>query len=415
LGSDPNSETGERAAGTNDGLYYESSTKPRPHILAFFVLSLPAGAIAQPTTSLTRKTGTAAEPFSNATAVQELRDGRVLVADAKERVLSIVNFESGGEVKQLGRNGSGPNEYASAQTLLRGRGDTILLLDFPARRVLRIAPNGTLAGTQVFDMSPGDTLPGEKPLGDRISSAPRYTDANGAMYFEVGYIDQVKRGVRPERLLARWDPVTRASKRMATINAWYPDKSSRWRAPFMYQDLWAVAPDGRVARVVPVDYHVEWYKDGALVARGAPVPYTPVRVTKDDRDAWYRARASQGGVGRAQMTGPPPTPGSEQKDRAPVSRPPGFTDADFPDVKPPFVEDYVGRSMLVTNEGEVWVMRAPAFDAKTTEADVFDGAGKLVRRLSMPSTYRVAGVGKSSLYMIRTDDDGLQWLERYAR
>jgi len=27
----------------------------------------------------------------------------------------------------------------------------------------------------------------------------------------------------------------------------------------------------------------------------------------------------------------------------------------------------------------------------------------------------VAGVGKSSIYVIRTDDDGLQWLERYAR
>ena len=388
---------------------------PRPLVLAAFVLSLSSVASAQTTTGLTRKTGVSAEPFSNATAIHELKDGRVLVADAQERVLSIVDFNAGGEVKQLGRNGSGPNEYSTAQSFMRGRGDTILMLDFPARRMLRISGNGTLAGTEVFDMNPGDTLPGEKPLGDRFTSAPRFTDASGGMYFEVNYIDRVKRGVRPERVLARWDPVTRTSKRLTTINNWYPEKSSRWRAPFMYQDIWGVAQDGRVVRVVPVDYHVEWYKDGALVARGAPVSYSAVRVTKDDREAWYRARASQG-AGRAQMVGPPPTPGSESKQhQVPVTRPPGFTDADFPDVKPPFVEEYVGRSLVITDDGDVWVLRAPAFGAKTAEVDVFDGAGKLVRRLSLPAAHRVAGVSKSSVYVIRTDEDGLQWLERYAR
>jgi hypothetical protein len=234
------------------------------------------------------------------------------------------------------------------------------------------------------------------------------------LYFELGYFDPA-RGIDPQRLLARWDPVTRQTKQIGTLNLWYPSKSTRWRAPFMYQDVWGVAPDGRVARVVPVDYHVEWYKDGKLVAQGAPVSYEPVRVTKDDRDAWYRARASQGSAGSAQMSGPPARPGSEPKDQPKVPRPPGFTDADFPDVKPPFVEDYVGRSMFVSHDGQVWVMRTSAFDAKTREVDVFDGAGKVVRRLSMPAANRVAGVGKSSIYVIRTDDDGLQWLERYTR
>ena len=71
--------------------------------------------------------------------------------------------------------------------------------------------------------------------------------------------------------------------------------------------------------------------------------------------------------------------------------------------------------MLVSSDGLVWVMRSSAFDATTCEVDVFDGTGTRVRRLSMPVTNRVAGVGKSSIYVIRTDDEGLQWLERYAR
>ncbi|MDF2770525.1 MAG: 6-bladed beta-propeller, partial [Geminicoccaceae bacterium] len=108
---------------------------------------LSASAVAsQPTIGLSRKTGEATEPFSNLVAVQELPDGRAVVTDAKERTLSIVDFRTG-EVRQLGRNGNGPNEYTNAQHLFRGRADTLYLFDFPARRMLRITPTGTLAGT----------------------------------------------------------------------------------------------------------------------------------------------------------------------------------------------------------------------------------------------------------------------------
>jgi hypothetical protein len=71
---------------------------------------------AQPTVSLTRKTGAATEPFSNVVAVEELPDGRVIVTDPQERTLSVVDFKSG-ETRQLGRNGNGPNEYTAPQHL----------------------------------------------------------------------------------------------------------------------------------------------------------------------------------------------------------------------------------------------------------------------------------------------------------
>lgn len=378
------------------------------------VSSLLCVVLQQPTASLTRRTGAATEPFSNIVAVQELPDHRVVVTDPKERTLSVVDFDHGGSVTRLGRNGNGPNEYTAPQHLFRGRGDTLLLFDFPARRMLRIAPNGTLAGTVPADMAFPDTLPGEKPQPDRIVAGARAMDAAGGLFYEVGWVETGK-GLRPDRLIARWDPVTRTSRISAQVRAWYPEKSSRWRAPFMYADLWAVAPDGRVARVVPLDYHVEWYRNGALVARGAPVQFSPVRVTNDDRDDWYRAHASRTS-GSAQLVGPPPSPGdagSKQTVRFP--RPPGFTDADFPDVKPPFVEDFVGRSAIVSDDGELWVTRAAAHDATTTTVDVFDGSAKRVRHVTMPTTSRVAGVGKGAVYVVRTDDDGLEWLERYSR
>ena len=164
--------------------------------------------------------------------------------------------------------------------------------------------------------------------------------------------------------------------------------------------------------MVPTDYHVEWYKNGALVARGAPVTTPAVRVTKEDRDAWYRARTAR--TGTALMTGPPAPKEAEKSERITVPAPPGFTDADFPATKPPFVEDFVGRSAIVSDDGELWVVRSKAFGATTTTADVFDAAGKVVRRVTYPSSHRLAGFGKGVIYLVRTDDDGLEWVERFA-
>jgi hypothetical protein len=46
---------------------------------------------------------------------------------------------------------------------------------------------------------------------------------------------------------------------------------------------------------------------------------------------------------------------------------------------------------------------------------VFDGRGALVERVRLPASRRLAGVGVRSLYLIATDNDGLQTLERYRR
>lgn len=385
-------------------------------ILVVPPLLLSASAVAaQRTTSLTRKTGEATEPFSNLVAVQELPDGRAVVTDAKERTLTIVNFETG-EVRQLGRNGNGPNEYTNAQHLFRGHADTLYLFDFPARRMLRITPTGTLAGTVPIEITVADTLLGETPKGNRIVAGVRYRDLAGRVYYEVSYLETTRRGVHPDQYLARVDPATKTSMIVAPLRAWYPEESSRWRAPFLYQDVWAIAPDGRVARVVPKDYHVEWYRDGALIARGPTISVPPVRVSDEDRRAWYAARAQQGSASGS-LAGPPAPPGSEQRERASPRRPPGFTDADFPSVKPPFVEAYVGRAAIIDPEGkgELWVTRAGAWNAKASTIDIFDAAGQLVRRVTIPATHRVAGFGRAAVYLVRTDEDGLQWLERYAR
>jgi hypothetical protein len=65
----------------------------------------------------------------------------------------------------------------------------------------------------------------------------------------------------------------------------------------------------------------------------------------------------------------------------------------------------VGRETLRTRPG----------DDPTLVYDVFDRAGKLLRHVRLPDATRLVGSGKNSIYLVRIDDDDLQWLERYRR
>ena len=56
----------------------------------------------------------------------------------------------------------------------------------------------------------------------------------------------------------------------------------------------------------------------------------------------------------------------------------------------------------------------PAGD-KIPTYDVFDRTGTLVKKVSLNPSSRVIGFGKGVVYVVRTDEDDLQYLQRYAR
>ncbi len=90
---------------------------------------------------------------------------------------------------------------------------------------------------------------------------------------------------------------------------------------------------------------------------------------------------------------------------------PDIDEVEFPDVMPPF-----GRSAVrVTGDGEVWVRRQQPSSASTVLYDVFDGDGELARRVAFTGRRSVVGFGDGVVYVTATDEDDLQWLERYPR
>jgi hypothetical protein len=81
---------------------------------------------------------------------------------------------------------------------------------------------------------------------------------------------------------------------------------------------------------------------------------------------------------------------------------------DWPDTKPPFS---AGAARVAPN-GHLWLLRSRSADDPVPVYDVFDGAGRLIRRVALPRDTRLIGFGSRSVYLVRTDDNDLQYLER---
>ena len=73
------------------------------------------------------------------------------------------------------------------------------------------------------------------------------------------------------------------------------------------------------------------------------------------------------------------------------------------------------NGVLATPEGEVWVLRNRPASDKVPTYDVFDKTGALVRKITLEQNSRVVGFGKGTVYVAKSDEDDLQYLQRYKR
>lgn len=358
-----------------------------------------------PTVRLDRAGATFGEPMSAIRGLRELSDGRVVVTDMIETAVRIIDFRSGA-FKEIGRQGGGPGEYGMPGELFAGGRDTTLMLDMGNRRFLVITPDG-----RILD----DGIP-LRQAGGAIPAFPRGVDAHGNVYFDFAGImapgmgDIAAKGQAP---LLRWNLATNRMDTVTLVN-FPPMRPSRTTGgagqvrvsigggprPYQPRDTWAVSRDGRVAVVRHTPYHVEWYApDRARPVVGPTVTYRPVKIGKDEKEAWAD-RMTQGIAVMVQngqrRTMQPPRPDVDEQE--------------WPDVMPPF-----DGSARITPESEVWIERSRPASAKRALYDVFDAQGRLVRQVELAEGRRLIGFGAGVLYAVRTDEDDLQWIERYRR
>ncbi|NOT09862.1 MAG: hypothetical protein HOP28_16840 [Gemmatimonadales bacterium] len=351
-----------------------------------------------PEVALGARTGAIAEPFSDARGLAELPDGRVVVSDRIETAFSLVDFRTGTR-KVTGRNGSGPNEYQVPLGPVRWKGDTLLGFDGFNRRMLRINPDGAIAGAIPF--------PPAGATGVRGVSPPRAADSQGRIYWDAPIVDRVpvvKRSMTAN--VFRWLPGTdsvEVAVRFADHAAFEHEFVYR---PLPQTDAWVLARDGRIGIVSAAEYRLRWYRDGKLVETGPPVPYTPVKVTAAERDAYRAMKALEpaaGGSGPARGRAGTASIGAAAAEQF-------WPDSLFPEQLPPFE---VGGAMLAPN-GDIWVMRTAPAKTAARQVDILDAHGSLKRILRLPARTKLFALGATSVYLIASDDDGLQTLERYS-
>jgi hypothetical protein len=173
--------------------------------------------------------------------------------------------------------------------------------------------------------------------------------------------------------------------------------------PFPVADDWTVFRDGTVAIVRVSDYHVEVIPPGGRRVKGRPVAFTPVRVTEADKQQWRDARKNivpivrTFGDGGGRAASGPPSPVVQEPDS-------------WPETKPPFL----ANAAFAAPNGDVWVVRARSASDKIPTADVFNAQGQLVGRVIFPERTRLVALGAKGVYLVRGDEDDLQYLQHHA-
>src|SRR3954466_7221182 len=107
---------------------------------------LRAQAAQPPTIRLGKPDAVHPAEWTDVVSVRELRDGRLIVLDARERVVKLVDMKTGSAIP-IGRRGNGPGEYQLPLELIPLPGDTSVIYDEAnAGHGMVITPAGTAGG-----------------------------------------------------------------------------------------------------------------------------------------------------------------------------------------------------------------------------------------------------------------------------
>jgi len=373
-----------------------------PILFAAFLIASRSSAQKVPERTLSKPEVELAQPFSDLTAIRELRDGRVIVVDGRELKVQVVDFRAG-TAATIGRNGEGPGEYRWPGRLHALPGDSTLLQDQAGGRLLIITPDAKPGG--FLDLNrPGDAAPGRRFF-------LRFSDALGRLYAQAEPIRIGADGVAQLTDSSAIERLDRASGVRDTVADWplRKDAGARLmngmvitmprRQPFPAWDQWLVSPDGRIAFLFYEPYRVDYVAPNRALTHGKPIPYERVKVDAALKEQYREERrrpsmamtASRGG---ASTIGPIKMPYQEP--------------SDWPESLPPFLS----AAPSFSSDGMLWIKRATAAGVAPT-FDLIDGKGELVERVILPKRSKLVGFGNGTVYLVRLDEDDLQYLQRH--
>jgi hypothetical protein len=351
------------------------------------------------------------DPFSSISAAAEIRAGVLLIFDAAEGELAVVDLARGTR-SPLGRQGSGPGEYRTPAGIFVIRGDSIWVLDATQMRIVVFGP----------DLKPGTTFPFmtfDTESGTALTS-PIFADRSGNIYASALPIEMARGGANtamkfPDSVsIVRLDPRSKSTKssiarvRFPTSGQPRMEQSGNTlKYTFAYpglvaSDPWAVFPDGRIAIVRGASYSVEFIAPGGSRSPAVQVPYEPFPVTEADKKAEMedaRRRLAEQTKQVQRML--PPNVSMTFEMLPPASWPDRY-----PAVAP--------MGAMAAPDGRLWVKRAVPVRLAREIWDVIGSDGRLLARWRLPAKTTIVALGRDAIYTARTDTDDLRYLQRIA-
>ncbi len=348
------------------------------------------------------------EAFSVVSTVRELPGGRVLVADPLSQVVVSLDMDAG-VADTIGRVGGGPAEYRQPDAVWPLPGGRTLLVDLGNGRLTVLSPELEFGETRPYAV-------GDPATGAMVIAIPQGVDGMGRAYFrgmpgfnempdsghilrldlETEAIDSVGRFLLPGTSREESGSAQNQNVRITPV-------------PLSPADAWGIAEDGRVVVVRAGDYHVDWIGPDGSITSGPPVPYTPVSIGQGEKEEWRDRQSETGGGMEISAT-------MANGDMRIIAARGGAIDDDdtldgypWPEVTAAFHN----RPVPVDRQGRAWVRRHREA-GEAPQYDVFDGAGELVMTFELALDRRIVGFGEGTLYAVRMDEFGLQYLERYA-
>lgn len=368
-----------------------------------------------PTRTLSKPDLTLEETFTSVTGLRELSDGRLIIADGREKTLRVFDPRTG-NATPIGREGSGPLEWSMVSRLHAMPGDSTLMEDAFNDRYFLIGPDAKPVRTfRLPDNSPANfaRFLGYGARGQMLFERERSSGQPDPRAGSVGIADILLF----DRATQRLDTIGQMDRPKGEVALARTLSGSQIQMvtnlPLAALDIAVVAPDGRVAIVRGHEYRVDWIQSGRLT-RGPAIDTPRIRVTQAEREAFLRSQVRTGSIVTRVQGAPTTSGGASPRASGALVVPPAsaleMPDAKWPDYKPPFL----ANAAQSDREGRIWVLRTRAHDDSIPTYDVFDGSGKLVERVVLPKGTRLAGFGEKAVYLARADEDELLTVERYA-
>jgi hypothetical protein len=351
------------------------------------------GKAESPRLVLDRPEATLSRTFQQVSNVVELSDGRIALAELKDKTFLFADFKTG-ETTPIGEHADtirpddpAPGRHKLPGYVLRLGGDTVGLIDFAAERTTLWNEAGQYL-----------TVLGAAGVGGH-NQAVNY-DARGNRYKED--VRSVLGGLEPGRELMfdslsvlRIPPGDTVADTIAKLKLppWgrgqFGEQVKMVSMIFAGRDLFGVLPDGSLWIARASNNAVDWLSPSGQWTRGRGRRFSKIAVPQEEKDTFLGRLREQ----MARMGAPA---GIE------LSYP-------FADENGPFISGVTNPS------GEVWLERPRAWGDSIPVWDVVGRDSKEVRVVQLPKASSVVGFGGDGrVYVLLRDGDGRQRVARYV-